>query len=69
MNDEEPSLNLTPLIDVVFLLLIFFMVSTSFVRDAELQTRIARSARGEMRSVPDDGIEVVIDANGLLFYR
>ena len=30
---EEPSLNLAPLIDVVFLLLIFFMVTTSFVRD------------------------------------
>lgn len=32
-NDEEPSLNLAPLIDVVFLLLIFFMVTTSFVKD------------------------------------
>ena len=29
-RDEEPEVNLTPLIDVVFLLLIFFMVSTTF---------------------------------------
>ena len=29
-NDDEPEVNLTPLIDVVFLLLIFFMVSTTF---------------------------------------
>ncbi|PJE79523.1 Biopolymer transport protein ExbD [invertebrate metagenome] len=31
----ELSINLTPLIDVVFLLLIFFMVSTSFVKDCQ----------------------------------
>lgn len=33
IDQEEPSLNLAPLIDVVFLLLIFFMVTTSFVKD------------------------------------
>ena len=30
-NQEEPILNLTPMIDVVFLLLIFFMVATTFL--------------------------------------
>ncbi len=29
-QDEQPSLNLTPMIDVVFLLIIFFMVGTKF---------------------------------------
>lgn len=29
--DEQPSLNLTPMIDIVFLLIIFFMVGTKFV--------------------------------------
>lgn len=33
---EESDINLTPLIDVVFLLLIFFMVSTTFDRESEL---------------------------------
>ena len=39
-HDEQPSLNLTPMIDVVFLLIIFFMVATSFAemeRDIELE--------------------------------
>lgn len=39
-QDEQPSLNLTPMIDVVFLLIIFFMVATSFAemeRDIELE--------------------------------
>lgn len=32
-NDELPTLNLTPMIDVVFNLLLFFMVSTQFVEE------------------------------------
>ena len=36
-SDEQPSLNLTPMIDIVFLLIIFFMVGTKFTElsDAE----------------------------------
>ncbi|MEQ8954913.1 MAG: biopolymer transporter ExbD, partial [Gammaproteobacteria bacterium] len=33
---EELSINLTPLIDVVFLLLIYFMVTTTFNRETRL---------------------------------
>jgi biopolymer transport protein ExbD len=39
-QDEQPQLNLTPMIDVLFLLIIFFMVATKFgdlERDIELQ--------------------------------
>ena len=36
--DEQPSLNLTPMIDIVFLLIIFFMVGTKFT---ELERKIA----------------------------
>jgi biopolymer transport protein ExbD len=36
--DETPTLNLTPMIDVVFLLIIFFMVGTKFT---ELERKIA----------------------------
>ena len=32
---KSPELNVTPLIDVVFLLLIFFMVSTTFERESQ----------------------------------
>ena len=37
---EEPEINLTSLIDVVLLLLVFFMVSTSFVRESEIVDNI-----------------------------
>lgn len=36
----EPDVNLTSLIDVVFLLLIFFMVSTSFVKQSQITIRL-----------------------------
>ncbi len=46
---EEVSVNLTPLIDVVFLLLIFFMVSTTFNHETRLQVKLpeASAARAE----------------------
>lgn len=37
-QDEQPSLNLTPMIDIVFLLIIFFMVGTKF---AEWEHKLA----------------------------
>ena len=36
----EPEVNLTSLIDVVLLLLIFFMVSTSFVKQSQISIRL-----------------------------
>lgn len=39
-NSERRSLNLTPLIDVVFLLLIFFMVTTTFEKQSKLKIEL-----------------------------
>ncbi|NIV33173.1 MAG: biopolymer transporter ExbD, partial [Anaerolineae bacterium] len=52
----------TPLIDVVFLLLIFFMVSTTFDRELELNVLLPEAA-GEMSEQPRE-IELTIDKNG-----
>ena len=43
-NRESPELNITPLIDVVFLLLIFFMVSTTFTRETQLLIDLPESS-------------------------
>ena len=52
---EEVSVNLTPLIDVVFLLLIFFMVSTTFTKETRLQVDLPEAVEAgrvqETRSV------------------
>ena len=39
-GEDEPEVNLTPLIDVVFLLLIFFMVSTTFEHQSRIQIEL-----------------------------
>lgn len=60
---DEVGINLTPLIDVVFLLLIFFMVSTTFTRETQLSIDLPE-AEGEPRAVTDDEIEILIDEQG-----
>jgi len=40
-NDEQPTLNMTPMIDIVFLLIIFFMVGTKFTEmEKKLDLRV-----------------------------
>lgn len=63
---ESVDINLTPLIDVVFLLLIFFMVTTTFNRSSELKISLpAASQSAEEQQV--EKIELVIDAGGRYF--
>jgi len=60
---EEIDLNLTPLIDVVFLLLIFFMVSTTFEKTAKLKVDLPEaSAQAVQQS--ENKIVIGIDAKG-----
>jgi biopolymer transport protein ExbD len=60
---EELSVNLTPLIDVVFLLLIFFMVSTTFTRETQLSVDLPE-ATGLLREEITRQIEILIDETG-----
>jgi biopolymer transport protein ExbD len=60
---EEVSVNLTPLIDVVFLLLIFFMVSTTFTRETQLSIDLPE-ATGQAREALEEQIEILIDEQG-----
>lgn len=60
---KEVSVDLTPLIDVVFLLLIFFMVSTTFTKESHLEIDLPQSS-GEPAKKTVKEIEVVINAKG-----
>jgi biopolymer transport protein ExbD len=62
-RSEDVSVNLTPLIDVVFLLLIFFMVSTTFTRETQLSIDLPE-ASGEPREPDQQKIEILIDEAG-----
>jgi len=67
---EDLVINLTPLIDVVFLLLIFFMVSTTFLdpeREIEVELPTAESA-GEPQEAPDEIILNILE-DGQITYQ
>jgi biopolymer transport protein ExbD len=64
---EEPTVDLTSLIDVVFLLLIFFMVSTTFERQALLKVDLPEASAVEDSVEVPDSLELVIDGEGRMF--
>ena len=59
---ELPALNLTPLIDIVFLLLIFFMVTTSFSRETRLLVSLPEASGSAENAT--ESIEVLVDKKG-----
>jgi biopolymer transport protein ExbD len=59
----EPEINVTSLIDVILLLVMFFMVSTTFQQDSRLKVRLPESsAVPETR--PLDAVTILITADG-----
>ncbi len=60
---DELAINLTPLIDVVFLLLIFFMVSTTFTRETQLTIDLPE-AQGQLKETVEEQIEILVDESG-----
>lgn len=65
-QDTEPEVNLTPLIDVVFLLLIFFMVTTSFIQDSELHIELPYASVAPQPE-QTSGIRIAVNAEGRYF--
>ncbi len=61
---EEPDLNLTSLIDVVLLLLIFFMVSTTFVEEARIKIRLPQTSEKPAPAPARDPIVITVAASG-----
>lgn len=62
-SKDGVDVNLTPLIDVVFLLLIFFMVSTTFTDKTELKIDLPEAA-GDIQIKQGDALQLVINQTG-----
>jgi len=65
-KEDSVEVNLTPLIDVVFLLLIFFMVSTTFDRHAKLKVSLPEASTKATQQ-QNDPLVLSIDAKGNYF--
>ena len=69
---EEPQLNLTPMIDVVFLLIIFFMVGARFTEEAndqKFEIELPTAAPVQVMSRTPDALVVVVAKNGTMTMR
>ena len=64
---SQPEVNLTSLIDVVFLLLIFFMVSTSFVKQSQISIQLPQAEASAVPEESPERLEIVITASGTFF--
>jgi biopolymer transport protein ExbD len=59
---SQAEIQMTPLIDMVFILLIFFVVTTSFVSETGLNIKRPQSRSSE--TLPHENISIAINANG-----
>lgn len=63
-RSEPPRVDITPLIDVVFLMLIFFMVSTTFDKQTQLKVELPSATANEASEETPQKLEITIDAKG-----
>jgi biopolymer transport protein ExbD len=64
--DEE--IDLTPLIDVVFILLIFFFITSTFIQPS-LPVNLAQAASASASAERKEQLVITIDAEGTLFHE
>jgi biopolymer transport protein ExbD len=64
--DDEAEINITPMLDIVFIMLIFFIVTTSFVKEKGLE--VSRPSNAPPKEIKQDKgpIVVKIDSSGLI---
>jgi biopolymer transport protein ExbD len=66
-RSDAPDINLTPLIDVVFLLLIFFMVSTTFKNETRVKVRLPEVGQASVQPQERRRLEVAVDRHGVFY--
>ena len=66
-GDKGVEINMGPLIDMVFLLLIFFVVTTSFVKEAGIDVQRSTAATAEVKE--RGNIMIGVNAEGDVYYE
>ena len=67
-QNDEPRIDLTPMVDVVFLLLIFFMISTTFVESPGISIKLPEASSQTIDREPSE-IKVYLSRQGDIYYR
>ncbi len=66
-HKRKPSINVTPLIDVMFLLLIFFMVSSTFREDLAIDITLPKAESAAVQDIT--AREIVVDRAGVAYFE
>jgi len=61
-HDEEAEINITPMLDIVFIMLIFFIVTTSFVKESGLE--VSRPSNSPPKQVEQKKGPIVVKIDG-----
>jgi biopolymer transport protein ExbD len=61
---EEPEINVISLVDVLLVLVLFFMVSTSFLRETEISLELPEATTDTNVEVPREALEITITQKG-----
>ena len=64
-EEEEAEINMTPMLDVVFIMLIFFIVTTSFVRETGVE--VNRPLAESSEKLPQNAILIAITNNNQIW--
>ncbi len=67
-SDDEPRIDMTPMVDVVFLLLIFFMISTTFVESPGISIKLPEASSQTVDREPKE-IKIYLSSAGDIFYH
>jgi biopolymer transport protein ExbD len=63
-SSDEPEINVISLVDVLLVLVLFFMVSTSFLRDTEISLQLPEATTEQRAATPDESLEITITKTG-----
>ncbi len=61
---EEPEINLISLIDILLVLLIFFMVSTTFQQEGRLKVQLPQASEAPVPAAAEDPVVLTVAADG-----
>jgi biopolymer transport protein ExbD len=61
---DEPEINVISLVDVLLVLVLFFMVSTTFVRAADIKIRLPEATTDQRAETPNEQLEITITKAG-----
>ncbi len=64
---KDSSISITPLIDVVFILLLFFMLSSTFQREKQIEMKTSSASSESLSKQDDKSHKLLLDIDGMIY--